>query len=141
VVYFYPAAYTKGCNVEAHTFAVNADKFAAANATIIGVSHDTVAKLNQFSADPEYCAGKFPVVSDADGSIAKSFDLKISKRDGIKDTKGNDVTTALTERTTFVITPDHKIVATFSSEDDKISPEDHVTKSLALVEQIKANKK
>ena len=41
VVYFYPAAYTRGCNIEAHTFAENADKFAAANATIIGVSAAT----------------------------------------------------------------------------------------------------
>src|SRR6185295_7940389 len=60
VVYFYPSAYTGGCNIEAHTFAVNKDKFVAAGATIIGVSHDSIARLNDFSADPEYCAGKFP---------------------------------------------------------------------------------
>jgi hypothetical protein len=40
VVYFYPAAYTGGCDLEAHTFATNADKFKAAGATIIGVSAD-----------------------------------------------------------------------------------------------------
>ncbi len=142
VVYFYPAAYTRGCNIEAHTFAENADKFAAAGATIIGVSRDTIAKLNQFSADPEYCAGKFAVASDADGSIAKSYDLKIAPvREGAKDTKGQDITTEFTERTTFVITQDYKVISTLSSNDDKISPEDHVVKSLALVEQIKSAKK
>ncbi len=142
VVYFYPAAYTRGCNIEAHTFAENADKFAAAGATIIGVSRDTIAKLNQFSADPEYCAGKFAVAADADGSIAKSYDLKVSPvREGAKDTKGQDITTEFTERTTFVITQDAKVVSTLSSNDDKISPEDHVLKSLALVEQIKTAKK
>ena len=138
VVYFYPAAYTKGCNIEAHTFAENKEKFDAAGATIIGVSHDTIAKLNQFSSDPEYCAGKFPVASDADGSISKSYDLKVNgPREGAKDSKGNDITTAFTERTTFVITPDHKIASTFSSTDDGISPADHVEKSLALVQSMK----
>ena len=141
MVYFYPAAYTRGCNIEAHTFAENKEKFDAAGATIIGVSHDTIAKLNQFSADPEYCAGKFPVASDADGSIAKSYDLKVGGvREGAKDSKGNPITTAFTERTTFVITPDYKVVSTFSSNDDGIAPADHVEKSLALVEKIKAGK-
>ena len=137
VVYFYPAAYTRGCNLEAHTFAENAEKFAAANTTIIGVSGDTIQKLNEFSADPEYCAGKFPVASDADGKISTSFDLKITKREGAKDTKDRAISTAFTERTTFVITPDHKVVATFSSADDGISPVDHVEKSLALVQSLK----
>src|SRR3954469_101250 len=40
VVYFYPSAFTGGCNLEAHTFAVEQDKFAAAGATIVGVSLD-----------------------------------------------------------------------------------------------------
>ena len=72
VVYFYPSAYTGGCNIEAHTFAINQEKFEAAGASILGVSHDSIARLNDFSADPEYCAGKFPVASDPDGAIAKS---------------------------------------------------------------------
>src|ERR1044071_427687 len=66
VVYFYPSAYTGGCNVQARTFAVNKDKFAAAGASIIGVSLDSIERLNEFSADPEFCAGKFPTASDAD---------------------------------------------------------------------------
>jgi peroxiredoxin Q/BCP len=89
VVYFYPAAYTKGCDIEAHTFAETKEKFDAAGATIIGVSNDKIARLNQFSADPDYCAGK-----------------------------------------------DAKIVATLSSADDKISPAEHVDKSLAVVSEL-----
>ena len=58
VVYFYPSAYTGGCNIEAHTFSENKEKFDAAGASIIGVSRDSIQRLNQFSADPEYCAGK-----------------------------------------------------------------------------------
>ncbi len=75
VVYFYPSAYTKGCDLEAHTFAEMKDQFDASGATIIGVSADSIARLNQFSADPEYCAGKFPVASDATGKIAESYNL------------------------------------------------------------------
>src|SRR5471030_2758058 len=72
VVYFYPSAFTGGCNIEAHTFAENKEKFDAAGATIIGVSQDSIARLNAFSADPQYCAGKIAVASDADGAIAKA---------------------------------------------------------------------
>src|SRR5580704_1645954 len=75
VVYFYPSAFTKGCDLEAHTFAEMKDKFDAAGATIIGVSADSIARLNQFSADPDYCAGKFPVSSDANGEISESYNL------------------------------------------------------------------
>src|ERR1700719_4651961 len=75
VVYFYPSAYTKGCDLEAHTFAEMKDQFDAAGATIIGVSADSIARLNQFSADPNYCAGKFPVASDATHQIATSYNL------------------------------------------------------------------
>src|SRR5271168_3350740 len=52
VVYFYPSAYTGGCDLEAHTFAESSDKFAAAGASIIGVSADNMERLNQFAADP-----------------------------------------------------------------------------------------
>src|SRR5579863_9229477 len=75
VVYFFPSAYTKGCDLEAHTFSQEKDKFDAAGASIIGVSADSIARLNQFSADPEYCAGKFPVASDTDKKIATSYNL------------------------------------------------------------------
>jgi len=141
VVYFYPAAFTGGCNIETRTFAVNKENFDAANTTIIGVSGDNITKLNAYSADPEYCGGKFPVASDADGSIAKAYNLNVREaRTDLKDTRGGAVTHALIERTTFVITPDNKVVGTFSSADDKISPEDHVEKSLALVKQLSAKK-
>ena len=45
VVYFYPSAYTGGCNIQAHTFSENNDKFKAAGASIIGVSLDKIATL------------------------------------------------------------------------------------------------
>jgi thioredoxin-dependent peroxiredoxin len=137
VVYFYPSAYTQGCDLEAHTFATEKDKFDAAGATIIGVSADSIDRLNQFSADPSYCAGKFPVASDADGAIAKSYDLKESAgRAGMKDVRGVEIGHGFIERTTFVIGKDHKIIATLSSADDKLTPDQHVHKALEIVQKL-----
>lgn len=142
VVYFYPSAFTAGCNIEAHTFAENKEQFDAVGASIIGVSRDSIARLNAFSADPQYCAGKIAVASDPDGAIAQSYNLKGAEaRPGMKDSRGQEIDHAFTERTTFVVTPDFKIAATLSSTDDKISPAEHVEKSLAVVKQLAAAKR
>lgn len=141
VVYFYPSAFTGGCNIEAHTFAENKEKFDAAGASIIGVSRDSITRLNAFSADPEYCAGKIAVASDADGAIATSYGLtKSAIRPGMKDTRGVEIDHDFTERTTFIVTADGKISAVFSTADDKVSPADHVMKSLTAVQQLKGTK-
>src|SRR5690242_6946907 len=85
VLYFYPSAYTGGCDLEAHTFAEMKDKFTAAGATIIGVSADDIQRLNAFSSDPQYCAGKFPVASDPTGEIAAKYGLTMgAAKSGIK---------------------------------------------------------
>lgn len=137
VVYFFPSAYTKGCDLEAHTFSEQKDKFDAAGATIIGVSADSIARLNRFSADPEFCAGKFPVASDADKKIAASYDLSTTAvKAGQTDVKGDAIDHDFIERATFVIGKDHKIVAAFSSKADGITPDQHVTKALEIVQQL-----
>jgi peroxiredoxin Q/BCP len=123
VVYFYPAAFTGGCNLQAHAFSENSDKFTAAGASIIGVSLDKIATLNQFSADPQYCAGKIPVASDADGKIAKSYDLQVREaKPGAKNTRGDEIDHGFAERTTFVVTPNGSVAATISN----LSPADNV---------------
>jgi peroxiredoxin Q/BCP len=137
VVYFYPSAYTGGCDLEAHTFAELKDKFTAAGATIIGVSADDIQRLNSFSSDPNYCAGKFPVASDPGGKIAATYGLTFTPpKLGIKDVRGQELTHGFIARTTFVINKDGKIVAVFSSEADHISPADHVEKALAIVKGL-----
>ena len=139
VVYFYPSAFTKGCDLEAHTFAQMKDKFDAAGATIIGVSADSIARLDQFSADPEYCAGKFPVASDANREIATSYNLSSTTvKPGQADVRGVAIDHDFIERTTFVIGKDGKIVTTLSSKDDGLSPDEHVKKSLAIVQGLKS---
>ena len=137
VVYFYPSAYTGGCNIQAHTFAENMDKFKAAGATVIGVSLDSIDRLNHFSADPDYCAGKLPVASDSDGKIAHSYDLKVMDgRPGIKDTRGEEINHGFAERTTFVVTSDGKVSATVGG----MAPAENVMKSLEVVQGLKSGK-
>ncbi len=137
VVYFYPSAYTGGCDAEAHAFAELKDKFTAAGATIIGVSADDIQRLKAFSSDSQYCAGKFPVASDPTGEIAAKYGLTMgAAKVGIKDLSGQDLTHGFIPRTTFVISKDGKIVAVFSSVNDHISPTDHVEKSLAIVKGL-----
>jgi peroxiredoxin len=137
VVYFYPSAYTGGCNIQAHEFAENIDKFAAAGATVVGVSLDNIERLNDFSADPQYCAGKLPVASDADGKIAKSYDLSVHEAaPGKKDSRGIDINHGFAERTTFIVTPNGKIAATVGG----VSPAENVEKTLESVQKLAATK-
>ena len=137
VLYFYPSAFTQGCDLEAHTFAQEKDKFDAAGATVIGVSADSIARLNAFSADPNYCAGKFPVASDADLKIATAYNLTTTTfKPGMTDVRGDAINHDFIERTTFVIGKDDKIIATFSTKDDHLRPDEHVEKSLAVVQQL-----
>lgn len=133
VVYFYPSAYTGGCNIQAHTFAENSERFAAAGASIVGVSLDSIARLNKFSADPDYCAGKLIVASDADGRIAKSYELDVREAGrGLKDSKGELIDHGFAERTTFVVTPDGKVAATIGG----VTPTANVEKALEVVQGL-----
>jgi peroxiredoxin Q/BCP len=142
VVYFYPAAFTGGCNLQAHTFAENHDKFAAAGASVIGVSLDSIARLNDFSADPQYCAGKLPVASDEKGEIAKSYDIKITdtyKGQAVatmKDSRGHEIGHSTAERTTFVVAPDGKIVATIGG----VAGDANAEQALAVVQKMAAKR-
>src|SRR5689334_25028865 len=74
VVYFFPAAHTAGCNIEAHLFADSIDKFHAQGATVIGVTAGNVEQLAAFSTETEHCSGKFPVAADPNAAIAKTYD-------------------------------------------------------------------
>ena len=133
VVYFYPSAFTSGCNVQAHEFSTQADRFAAAGATVIGVSLDSIERLNEFSADPDYCAGKLAVASDGDGRIARAFGLRVSGvYRGAKDTRGKEIDHGFTERTTFVVRRDGTIAAAVGG----VSPDANVARALELVRKL-----
>ena len=120
VVYFYPAAFTKGCTIEAHDFAAAMPDFASAGASVIGVSEDRIATLDRFSVSE--CQGKFPVAADADGSIAKQYDARIP------------LLHAYASRTSYVIAPDRTVLESYSA----MNPDGHVEKTLAAVKAFRA---
>ena len=119
VLYFFPAAYTGGCNAEAAAFAEAIPQFTAAGATVIGMSTDPVEQLVDFST--KECAGKFPVAS-AGPTIVTGYDVALAARPG------------MTDRTSYVIAPSGRIAFVHSEMDYKA----HVKSTLAYVESLKA---
>lgn len=134
VVYFFPSAYTQGCDLQAHTFSEHIADFKEAGVSVVGISADDINRLNDFSADPDFCAGNFPVASDPEGKVAQQFGLEFTPaREGAVDVRGDEINHGFIPRVTFVIDTDGKILGRFSSDEDKISPDEHVKKALALV--------
>jgi thioredoxin-dependent peroxiredoxin len=122
VLYFYPAAFTKGCTIEAHEFAEATEKFTALGATLIGVSSDPIETLNKFSVSE--CRNKFAVASDADLKIAKAYDSRL-------------FITSHSNRTSYVIAPSGTILYMYSA----LNPDGHVQNTLAAVEKWHAQQK
>ena len=78
VLYFFPAAYSEGCSVEAHYFAEAVAEFQALGATVVGVSGDDIDTLSKFSV--QACQSKFAVASDDKQSVMKSYDAVLKTR-------------------------------------------------------------
>ena len=121
VLYFYPAAFTHGCTIEAHDFAEATYDFKLQGATVIGVSHDPIDTLKRFSVSE--CRSKFAVAADTDGSIMKNYDaVMLSALD-------------VANRTSYVITPDHKILYAYSALD----PDKHVANTMQALQDWRAH--
>ncbi len=120
VLYFYPAAFTKGCTIEAHEFADATDKFAALGATVIGVSHDDIATLDKFSVSE--CRNKFAVAADPNGTVIRQYDAVMAKNPAIAD------------RISYVITPDHEVIFSLTDGD----PYKHVAQTMDAVKKWRA---
>jgi len=125
VLYFFPAAFTSGCNAEAHAFAEEIDAFKKAGATVIGMSADTVPVLQKFST--QKCAGKFAVAS-AGPRVVSAYDVDYGKLVPINGSAPRQITT----RTSYVIAPDGKVVYAHSDPD----PAGHISGTLAAVKQL-----
>ncbi|MCE7032946.1 peroxiredoxin [Lysobacter sp. GX 14042] len=109
VVYFFPAANTPGCNLEASLFSQNIDAFRGKGATVIGVTAGNIDQLRAFSNDTATCAGKFPVAADEGAAIAADYDAVTGSGD-------------MSSRTSYVIAQDGTIAAVHSD----MNPARHV---------------
>ncbi|OZI75213.1 peroxiredoxin [Bordetella genomosp. 12] len=121
VLYFYPAAFTQGCSLEARNFAEAVPQYQALGATVIGVSADNIDTLKKFSVSE--CGGKFPVAADTDGKIMKAYDAVSDKRP------------EAAKRTSYVISPAGEVVYEFTD----LSPEHHVPNTLEALKAWRAS--
>lgn len=117
VLYFYPAAFTKGCTIEAHDFAEAVDEYKQYGATVLGVSADNIEKLKEFSVSE--CRSKFAVAADPSTAVIKAYDAQMAFKPN------------MASRISYVITPDHKIYYEYSS----MEPDDHVKNTMAAVKR------
>lgn len=118
VLYFYPKAFTKGCTIEAHTFAEAIDDYHQLNATVLGISNDNIDTLKEFSLGP--CGSKFAVGADNSGAIIRDYDALL----GTESNRAN--------RISYVISPQGKVVYTYSS----MEPEGHIHNTLDALKSL-----
>lgn len=99
VLYFYPKADTPGCTTEGQDFSALIDRFSAADAVVIGVSRDTVKKLDRFKAKHDL---KVVLGSDEDGVVTEAWGVWVQKKLYGREYMG-------IERATFLIDRDGRI--------------------------------
>lgn len=122
VLYFFPAAFSEGCSIEAHEFAEAIGRYEALGATVIGVSGDDLDLISRFSV--QVCQGKFPVAADEKKSVIKAFDAAMQTRP------------EYANRISYVIAPNGKVIYSYLS----LNPSKHVEKTLdALAQWAKHN--
>lgn len=115
VLYFFPAAFSIGCTIEAHQFAESADEFKTLGATVIGVSADDIETMKRFSATE--CRNKFAVGADADQAVMKAYDAVLK----LKPEYAN--------RTSYLIAPNGTIAYQYTS----LNPNRHVSNLMAAL--------
>ena len=121
VLYFYPAAFTPGCTIEAHDFADAIGKYQALHATVIGVSHDPLAKLQKFSVSA--CRSKFAVAADTNQAVMKEYDAILT------------AAPQYANRTSYVISPQGRVIYTYTN----LQPDKHVANTLAALKKLEAH--
>jgi len=122
VLYFFPAAYSEGCSVEAHYFAEAIPEFQALGATVVGVSGDDIDTLSKFSV--QACQNKFPVASDERQTVMKSYDAVLKTRP------------EFANRISYVIAPNGQVVYHYMS----LNPTKHVEKMLGALKSMQPAK-
>ncbi|HJS11472.1 MAG TPA: peroxiredoxin [Sphingopyxis sp.] len=125
VLYFFPAAFTPGCTMEAHLFAEASDDFNRLGARVVGVTAGNIERVAEFSKSE--CRDKFAVAADPGAKVAAKYDSTMRRPDG----------TALSNRTSYVIAPNGTILLSYTDS----KPQAHVEKTMAAVRAWKARQR
>ena len=120
VLYFFPAAFTSGCTIEAHEFADASDDYKKMGATLIGITAGNIDRLTEFSVSE--CRSKFAVAADPNAKIAGEYKSTLAIYPGHSD------------RTSYVIAPNGKVLLAYSD----LKPDQHVAKTLEAVKAYRA---
>ncbi|MGH2864404.1 MAG: thioredoxin-dependent thiol peroxidase [Solirubrobacteraceae bacterium] len=99
VVYFYPKASTPGCTTQACGVRDRRDAYQQADAVVLGISPDAVAKLKRFHDQQRL---NFALLADEGHRVADAYGVWLEKSMYGKTYFAN-------ERTTFVIEPDGEV--------------------------------
>jgi thioredoxin-dependent peroxiredoxin len=118
VLYFFPAADSSDCSIEAHAFAEAVDQFAALGATVIGVSADDIDTLSKFSV--KSCQSRFPVASDESKAVINGFDALMQTRPDFAN------------RLSYVIAPNGTVAYYYQN----LNPDKHVERMLNAVRAL-----
>ena len=122
VLYFYPKDNTPGCTNEGCDFKGNHRKFRRQNATVLGISRDTVASHEKFKAKFGF---PFELLADTDEKVCKLFDVIKEKNMYGKKVLG-------IERSTFLIDDRGKL----QREWRKVKVKGHVDEVLEAVKAL-----
>lgn len=112
ILYFFPAAFSEDCSIEAREFSEAIPEFAALGATVVGISGDDIETLAKFSQ--KVCNGRFAVISDPGASIMKSYDAVMRTRP------------EFANRISYVLTPEATVAHSYMS----LNPSRHVQRML-----------
>ena len=119
VLFFFPAAFTSGCEAQAASFAESIETFETEGATVIGVTGGNTDRLAEFST--QHCASAFPVFALGDDMMG-DYEVRLMMRPG------------WTSRTSYLIDQNSTIAFTWSD----MNPYDHVDQTLAAVRALNA---
>jgi peroxiredoxin len=117
VLYFFPAANTPGCNIEASLFSQAIDDFKSRGVSVIGVTAGNTDQLREFSADKATCSGKFPVAADEGAKIAAGYSAVMERKP------------EMSSRTSYLIGTDGRVLAAHSD----MNPAQHVRHMLDAI--------
>ncbi len=122
VLYFFPAAFTPGCTVEAHLFAEASSSFNRLGARVVGVTAGNIDRVAEFSRSE--CRDKFAVAADPGAKVAAKYDTAVQ----------GPGKTMISSRTSFVIAPNGTILLSYTDS----KPQAHIEKTMAAVRAWKA---
>lgn len=118
VVYFFPAADSSDCSIEAHAFAEAIDSFTTLGASVIGVSADDIDTLTKFSV--KSCQSRFPVASDETKTVINGFDALMQTRPDFAN------------RLSYVISPNGRVAYYYQN----LNPDKHVERMLNAIRAL-----